>query len=112
LRLSAVLDHPALIPPPWRAALLRLALLWLAVFVLYGDALRSMVVIWSRSDTFAHGFLVAPISAWLVWRQRERLRGLVPGLMPWMALPMAARPRACWPSRCCSCSSWCRWASS
>ncbi len=88
--MSAVLDHPALIPPPWRAALLRLALLWLAVFVLYGDALRSMVVIWSRSDTFAHGFLVAPISAWLVWRQRERLRGLVPGLMPWMALPMAA----------------------
>jgi exosortase A len=87
--MSAVLDR-TLIPLPWRAALLRLAVLWLAIFVLYGDALRSMVLIWSRSDTFAHGFLVAPISAWLVWRQRERLRAAVPGLMPWMALPMAA----------------------
>ena len=32
-----------------------------------------MVGIWWRSETFAHGFLVLPISLWLVWRQRGEL---------------------------------------
>jgi len=32
-----------------------------------------MVAIWHRSDTFAHGFIIAPISVWLVWRQRHLL---------------------------------------
>lgn len=82
---SASLDRP-LPAPAWRAALLRLALVWAAVFVFYGDALRSMALIWARSDTFAHGFLVAPIALWLVWRQRERLQHAQPALAPWLAL--------------------------
>lgn len=47
------------------------ALLWW-----YRDTVMSLVDIWNRSDTFAHGFLIAPISCWLIWRNREHLRGL------------------------------------
>lgn len=65
------------------------ALLLLAV---YSETALSMVAIWSRSDTFAHGFLILPISAWLVWTHRARLRSVEPdpSLAPiWLMLPAA-----------------------
>jgi exosortase A len=45
----------------------------LAVSALYWDTFASLVAIWERSDTFAHCFLVAPISAWLIWLRRKEL---------------------------------------
>ena len=48
-----------------------------------------MVAIWVRSETFAHGFVVAPISLWLIWRMRDRLRPLEPR-PSWLALPLIA----------------------
>ena len=50
-------------------AVLALGLLWLLFW--YRDTFLAMVGIWDRSDTFAHGFVIAPISAWLVWRRRH-----------------------------------------
>ncbi len=47
-----------------------------AVIVLYHETIWSMVALWSRSQTFAHGFMIVPISAWLVWRQRRQLASL------------------------------------
>ncbi|TPH13285.1 exosortase A [Litorilituus lipolyticus] len=47
-----------------------LLLVWLG---LYKDALIAMESIWSRSDTFAHGYFIFPISFWLFWRDREAL---------------------------------------
>ena len=44
-----------------------------AVLVLFHETVWSMISLWWRSQTFAHGFMIVPISAWLVWRQRERL---------------------------------------
>ena len=38
----------------------------------------SMVEIWERSDTFAHGYLTFPISAWLIWRKRDQLARVQP----------------------------------
>jgi exosortase A len=49
-----------------------------------------MVEIWSRSDTFAHAFLVPPVALWLAWRKRDALARLRPSPQPWMLLPMAA----------------------
>ncbi|MCK0509222.1 exosortase A [Aromatoleum anaerobium] len=51
-------------------AALALLLFW------YRDTVGSLLAIWSRSDTYAHGFIVAPITCWLIWRNRARLRGL------------------------------------
>lgn len=33
----------------------------------------SMVEIWWRSETFAHGFFIFPITAYLIWRKRKSL---------------------------------------
>ena len=38
----------------------------------------SMVEIWERSETFTHGYLIFPISAWLLWRQRHELAQVKP----------------------------------
>lgn len=50
----------------------------LSLFVLFWPTFESMVAIWWRSETFAHGFLVIPISAFLVWRKRRILAGITP----------------------------------
>lgn len=48
--------------------------LWaFACCVIYLSTVSGMVNIWSRSDTFTHGYLVAPISLWLAWRIRDKL---------------------------------------
>src|SRR5574337_43643 len=53
---------------------LSIALVWLLFW--YRDTLMSIIDIWHRSDTYAHGYLVAPISLWLVWRHREHIKGV------------------------------------
>jgi len=45
-----------------------------------------MVYIWTRSETFAHGFLIVPISLWLIWTQRELLGEIVPEPAGWVNL--------------------------
>lgn len=42
--------------------------LWLALTF---DALLGMELIWRRSDTFAHGYFILPISIWIVWRSKN-----------------------------------------
>jgi exosortase A len=54
-----------------------LASLALAV-VLFRQTAMAMVEIWARSGTFSHAFLVAPISAWLIWRMRGQLASMPP----------------------------------
>ncbi|NDP38748.1 MAG: exosortase A [Rhodoferax sp.] len=66
----------------WRQALVALVLLLLWTFVLYRETGTAMVTIWARSDTFAHAFLVPPIAAWLVWRQRQLIAAQVPRATP------------------------------
>ncbi len=73
----------------WRRSVIAWLLLVLAILALYWDTGAAMVSIWHRSETFAHAFLVPPISLWLAWRQRQRLAMLVPRPAPWVLLPMA-----------------------
>ncbi|SEK30283.1 exosortase A [Nitrosovibrio tenuis] len=47
-----------------------------AILASYHKTTWSMVSIWARSDTFAHGFLIFPFSAYLIWTQRKRLSAL------------------------------------
>ncbi|MEO8754297.1 MAG: exosortase A, partial [Casimicrobiaceae bacterium] len=43
------------------------------VIAVHSVTAASIVAIWMRSETFAHGFLVVPICLWLVWRKRQTL---------------------------------------
>lgn len=63
-------------------------LVWVVAW--YFGTAQEVSSIWWRSDTFAHGLLVLPISGWLAWRNRDRLAGLSvqPSLI--MALPILA----------------------
>jgi exosortase A len=62
-------------------AALAFALLW------YWQTTVSIVSIWYRSETYAHGFVILPIVAFLVWRERDRLAAVptspfLPALLP------------------------------
>lgn len=46
------------------------------VFAWYWQTTFSIVSIWMRSETYAHGFVVVPIFAYLVWRDRAALARL------------------------------------
>ena len=39
-------------------------------FILYFSTAYSLVEIWNSSETFAHGYIILPISLWLIWRKR------------------------------------------
>ena len=79
----------------WRHAwwVLGLALTWTLAW--YASTAKSMVQIWARSDTFAHGFVVIPIVLWLVWRKREQLAASVPR-PAWWALAGVAVAGFAW----------------
>jgi exosortase A len=79
------------LPAPWRLPLFALALAWALLAAVYYDTGQAMVVIWNRSETFAHAWVVPPISAWLVWRRRADLAVLTPQPSPgwlWLMLPL------------------------
>lgn len=62
----------------WRRALLGGAFVLFWIVIWYWQTAAAMVSIWARSDTFTHCFVVVPIVAWLIWRQRDRLLALEP----------------------------------
>lgn len=53
--------------------------------VIYYETWRSIVDIWIRSETFAHGFIIAPISLWLIWTRRSKLNHIEPEYA-WLAI--------------------------
>ena len=80
--------------PIWRlyGLLILASLVWL--FTWYGETTLSTLAIWQRSDTYAHGFLIFPISAYLIWTRRHELLTLQPqpsvfGLMTLIGLGFA-----------------------
>ncbi len=87
--MSAVITNRSTLSSSWRRALPPLALLLLALLALYIQSITSMVQIWERSGTFAHAYLVAPISLWLIWRRRHLLAVLAPQPQSLWLLPMA-----------------------
>lgn len=66
----------------WQGDRTKLALLvlliGLAILAWYWKTTESMVSTWERSGTFAHGFLVFPISIYLAWRCRSKLATIAP----------------------------------
>ncbi len=73
----------------WRQSLPILVVLLAATLALFYDTASAMVMIWLRSDTFTHGFLVPPIVIWLVWRKRQTLAYYNPQPSRWAWLLLA-----------------------
>ncbi|MGA7799190.1 MAG: exosortase A [Gammaproteobacteria bacterium] len=62
----------------WRWPGIAAVLLIFAVLAVFWQTGQSMVSIWWRSETYAHGFLIGPIAVYLIWRQRHALAEIVP----------------------------------
>ncbi|HAS86271.1 MAG TPA: exosortase A, partial [Candidatus Competibacteraceae bacterium] len=74
----------------WSIALPALIVALLAILVLYRECIRDRVEIWARSDTFMHGFVVPPITLWLIWRIRKSIALLTPRPSVWALLGLTA----------------------
>ncbi len=70
--------RPGLDVAVWRVPLAVTVVTSALLVALFYDTFRSLISIWWRSETFAHGFLILPISLYLIWDERERFRGLAP----------------------------------
>jgi exosortase A len=57
----------------WRLSLVGLVFSIGWVLAWYWTTAAAIVDLWWRSETFAHGFVVPAITAWLIWRERERV---------------------------------------
>lgn len=78
-----------------RAAVALIVLTMLAPLVLYFGTAKSIVDIWNSSETFAHGYIILPISLWLIWRRRANF-GAYPPTPWWPALVPLALAGAGW----------------
>ena len=52
------------------------ALLSLAFAILYHHTIINMATDWYNNDNYSHGFLVPAIAAYMIWQQRDKLKGL------------------------------------
>ena len=74
----SMVDESSAVASGWRAALAALSVALLLLFVAYWQTFFSMVSIWWRSETFAHGMLIFPISLYLIWKRKDVLASLTP----------------------------------
>lgn len=66
--------------PQWRSAFPILLVTIGAIFLFHWRTFESIVAIWERSETFAHGFVIAPISIALIWMKRRQVSELAPSV--------------------------------
>ncbi len=78
-----------------RPLLLLAGILLAALPFLYADTAVSLAAIWWRSETYAHGLLVLPVSGYLLWRDRRRLARVALG-PDWRGLPVVAALVTLW----------------
>ena len=69
----------------WRLAAVMTVVVSLAILGLFWPTAWSMIDTWGRSETFTHGFLVLPITLWLVWHRRHHVVAVVPSFS-WLGL--------------------------
>jgi exosortase A len=79
----------------WRAALPLLAVAIAAIVALYWSTAQSIVAIWDRSETFAHGFLIVPIVLYLLWTRRKLIAQRAPGA-DWLGATLLAVAGMAW----------------
>jgi len=68
----------------------------LLYIIFFFDTWRSLVEIWLRSDTYAHGFLVIPASLWLIWQNKSLHKHLYPSKPSLLGLSYILFNGVCW----------------
>ncbi|MFP4647896.1 MAG: exosortase A [Halorhodospira sp.] len=73
---------------PWWLHGAALAVLGVVLATAFLSTYQGIVAIWSRSETFAHGFLIVPIVLFLVYRLRHQLAAQLPRVQPLALVPI------------------------
>ena len=71
----------------WRTPAVITMVLVVMVLAVFWQTSWSMVAIWIRSETFTHGFLILPISGFLIWQRRKELLQYTPA-PNWWGIPL------------------------
>ncbi len=79
----------------WRTSIMMIGVSALVLIAAFWSTFTTMYVTWSNSQTFTHCFFVAPLSAWLIWRERHLLRPLRPN-PTYLFLPLLAFTGVIW----------------
>ncbi len=78
LAASAAPGPSAAVDPGWRLGLPLIVGAIVVILAIHWPTVESIVAIWNRSETFAHGFLIVPIVLVLIWQRRRTLAMLKP----------------------------------
>lgn len=78
LRIHEPISRPGPEDIGWRVALPLTIAVIAIILAIYWRTAESIVAIWWRSETFAHGFLIVPIAIVLVWMRRREVAKTVP----------------------------------
>jgi exosortase A len=73
-------EFPVQTAPAWGATRWALGIGLIALLAVFAPTWIAMVKVWANSETYGHGMAVAPIAAWLIWRQRAQLTALTPSV--------------------------------
>jgi exosortase A len=79
----------------WRLALPLVVVALVATLAIHWSTAASIVAIWDRSETFAHGFLIVPIVLFLIWRRRHEVSRLTPRA-DWLGFALVGAAGAAW----------------
>lgn len=77
------------LPKAWTSGLAAFAVCSAILIWAFWTEIAAAVHVWSTSPTFGHGFLIFPITLFLLYRLRHRLAALQPSPAPWAMMPMA-----------------------
>jgi len=71
----------------WRLPLILTGSLIVLLLLIYYPTTISIIHIWNTSETFTHGYLILPISIWLVWHNKHHFYGIQPNIN-YYAIPL------------------------
>jgi len=72
--------------PRWRTTLVACGVVFVAMLWLFRSTGEGMVYTWYNFETYTHGFLILPISLWLIWQKRHHLAAFTPQPSPLILL--------------------------
>lgn len=56
----------------------RLALIFISFILVYYNTFNSLIKIWNSNEDYSHGFIILPISLYLIWRNKDSILSLKP----------------------------------
>lgn len=84
-----------MIAQQWKLGLALVSVYVVVVLAIFFQTAFSMFETWGRMQTYNHGYLIVPITLWLIWDRRHSLRHLLPRVSP-LALPALIGSGAIW----------------